>query len=209
MKKQISITRTIMQILLYTVLLLGIYQVGSAQNKVALSVQVDPKITAVGDDAHGIPSGLTNILVKSRWQGKQQEWGYMHVAPTFEYATLNPDLPAYKRYAVEVGYTFNQFFDNWKPLDLWLFEINPSNFEVGGYIDYGILERGLAKQGLGFGVVLGYEFFDGFKGIATLQYVDRQDFEVLYNIKSQFKHSVQVGFEINILDTDPANWKRF
>jgi hypothetical protein len=195
MKKQISITRTLLQILLYAVLLVGIYQVGSAQTAVSLSVQVDPKITVIGDDAHGIPSGLTNILVKSRWQGNQQEWGYMHVAPSFEYATLNPELPAYKRYAVEVGYTFNQLF--------------LEHLEAGLYIDYGILDRGLAKRGFGAGAVLGYEFFNGFKGIATLQFVDRQDFEILYNIKSSFKHSVQVGFEINILDTDPANWKRF
>ena len=188
-------TRTIVQILLFVAVILATIQVGQAQGVVNVSVQVDPKITINGDSDHDIESGFNNVLIKSRWTGNQQKFGYLYVAPSFEYARLSKDLPEYQRYAVEVGYTLNELF--------------LEDLEMSLYIDYGILKRGLSKQGLGFGGVIGYEVFKGGKILATWQWVDRQDFEILYNIPSEFKYSVQVGFEIVVFgDYRYKNQKR-
>ena len=186
--------RTIKQFILWALLAIGITAAATAQGKPTISIQTDMKITLSGDEPRGIEAGLNNVLIKSRWTGNQQQFGYLHVAPTFEHEKLNPNLPEYTRYAVELGYTLNTLIDN---------------FEAGVYVDYGIIKRGLAKRGAGFGGVLGYKITDNLKAIATLQFVDRQDFELIYNIKSEFKYSVFVGLEYSIGKKKTRNnWRR-
>tara|TARA_R110000772_G_scaffold83493_5_gene176611 strand:- start:1742 stop:2317 length:576 start_codon:yes stop_codon:yes gene_type:complete len=186
--------RTIKQFILWALLVLGITAAATAQGKPTISIQTDWKITLLGDEPRGIDAGLNNVLIKSRWTGNQQQFGYLHIAPSFEYARLNPNLPEYTRYAVELGYTLNTLIEN---------------FEAGVYVDYGIIKRGSAKRGAGFGGVLGYKITDNLKAIATLQYVDRQDFELIYNIKSEFKYSVFVGLEFSIgKNKSRNNWRR-
>ena len=186
--------RTIKQFILWALLVIGITAAATAQGKPTISIQTDMKITLSGDEPRGIEAGLNNVLIKSRWTGNQQQFGYLHVAPSFEYARLNPNLPEYTRYAVELGYTLNTLIQN---------------FEAGVYVDYGIIKRGSAKRGAGFGGVLGYKITDNLKAIATLQFVDRQDQEILYGIKSTFKESFFVGLEFSIgKKKSRNNWRR-
>ena len=152
-------------------------------SQVTIQASIDPKITLFGDEAHNVESGLSNVLLKSRWQGNQKKIGKMHIGPSFEYAQLSKELPEYFRYSVEIGYTFNT-----------LVKI----IEFGLYADYGIIKRGAASQSYGFGFVTGVKITDWIKGIATLQLVDRTDFKHLYGIDSQLKYSGFIGLEINL-----------
>lgn len=187
MKNQISIKRTILQTLVYVILLVGIYQTGQAQGMVTFQGSLDPKITVMGDEAHGIEAGLTNMLLKMRWTGLQKKNGYMYVAPVCEYATLSTSLPAYNRWSAEVGYTFNNFFIE--------------KLELGIYADYGITSRGgFADTSFGFGGVAGFLITPHVKLIGTLQFVQRVDFRWMYNMPAEVKYSVFIGVEINVFN---------
>lgn len=178
-----------------TLLMLMSFNTITAQGSPTVLVQVDGKIMFFGDEEHNIDAGLNNVSIKSRWTGNQAKWGYLYVAPTFEYAKLTTDLPEYYRWSAEVGYTFNRFLED--------------RLEFGVYADYGITKRGLANMSFGFGGTTGYKITKAMKVVATLQFVNRVDFEWIYNMPAEIKYSVFVGLEWTIFANRRTKMTRF
>tara|TARA_R110000850_G_scaffold72024_14_gene158747 strand:- start:1906 stop:2415 length:510 start_codon:yes stop_codon:yes gene_type:complete len=137
-----------------------------SQDKIKLSFYQDAKLATI-DDGHGNEPFTLDFLFKFKMTGKQQEFGYMVISPIFEYAEIEG---VYKRYAVDLGYTFNKLI-----LD---------DFEATASINYGIQER-WSKAFLVFGsdFELGYKITDNISINLLAQFVQRKDLEWAYGIR--------------------------
>ena len=182
MKNQNKVLRGLLQISIWIVLTMNVGFMAYGQSQISFAGMVDGTLLFFGDEEHGMDAGTLNMVIKSKWQGNQGKWGYVHVAPVFEYAQLT--IEEYYRYSGEVGYTFNQF---------WL-----EGLEMGIYVDYGFIDRGLTTFSYGFGGQVAYKITNTIKGVASLQFVDRTDLITIYGMPSEIRYSVHVGVEIAV-----------
>lgn len=135
----------------------------NAQQNLEFSLYQDLKLATMEDDYGNEPYTM-DLVFKFRMNGHQQEYGYMYVAPVFEYAEI---AGLYKRYAVEVGYTFN--------------ELILKDFEASAGINYGIQERyGLNWLVFGLDGEIGYSLTPNLKVKALAQLVERKDLKEFY-----------------------------
>ena len=150
------------------------------QNEIKLSIYQDLKL-AVKKDGKGNEPFTLDLLTKLKLTGNQDKNGYLHVAPMFEYAEIKG---IYKRYAVDIGYSFNQ-------LGVDGLEITPS-------INYGIQER-YSKNFLVFGgdIEASYKIIEGISVSALAQFVERKDLLWLYG-KKPIRFSGFLGLTIKI-----------
>lgn len=128
--------------------------IATAQETVKASIWQDNKFNRV------------NILTKIKLTGHQQSHGFMTASPMFEYAELKGSI--YRRYAVDVGYTFNRLFEE-------RLEFTPS-------INYGIQDR-WKKSWLVFGAdfELSYALTDTLSLSLLAQFVERKDLKWAYD----------------------------
>tara|TARA_B110000285_G_scaffold55796_1_gene63492 strand:+ start:191 stop:745 length:555 start_codon:yes stop_codon:yes gene_type:complete len=167
MKKEITDLADTSRGIRYTIVVILIILLGGliggskvfGQEKVSLNVSVDGRLTLLGDENN---SPLTaNTLVKIEMQGNQQTWGFMHIAPEYEYADLSSGN--YHRYSANVGYTFNKFAIE--------------RLEVGGAMGFGFIihkSHGTFFS-LGAQVDFGYRVTDRLRFVTTMQLVDRTE----------------------------------
>jgi hypothetical protein len=145
------------------VLLVLVFGISNAQQNLEFSLYQDLKLATMEDDYGNEPYTM-DVVFKFRMNGHQQEYGYMYVAPVFEYAEI---AGLYKRYAVEVGYTFN--------------ELILKDFEASAGINYGLQERyGLNWLVFGLDGEIGYSLTPNLKVKALAQMVERKDLKEFY-----------------------------
>ena len=147
-----------------------------AQDNVSVSVFQDVKLATIGDDKRGYDAFTLNTVIRFKMQGNQSEYGYFVVAPEFEYAEL--EVP-YKRWSVNVGYTFNQLI-----LD---------NVEVTPMINYGWIDRGVSTFSGGASLETMYKINDTLKIGILQQLTHRTDLP-----NNKIGYSLMAGLEINL-----------
>ena len=164
-----------------TILVLLIATAAIAQDRITLNVAQDLKFLVVGDD-RGNDAGTADLLIRSEWQGKETNVGYLFVAPEFEYSNLQGG--DYRRYSLNAGYTFIV-------LD-WL--------ELSASAGYGFIDR--VNYGADFspGAQLEavYKISDGFKIYYAWQWVERSD---LYEYGSPTRGSGFIGIKVSLFKT--------
>lgn len=138
----------------------------TAQEKIKVAFYQDVKLATMEDDYGNEPFTL-DLLAKVKLTGNQEKFGYMVIAPMFEYAEIEG---IYKRYAFDVGYTFNKLVIN--------------NLEATGSINYGIQDR-WKKSWLVFGAdaELAYKITDNISFSLLAQFVQRKDLQWAYGTK--------------------------
>jgi hypothetical protein len=153
-----------------------------SQDKVKLSFYQDAKLATMNDD-HGNEAFTLDFLFKFKMTGKQQEFGYMTVSAVFEYAEIKG---LYKRYAADVGYTFNKLIVD--------------NFEATASINYGIQDRyGKSFLVLGSDFELGYKVTDNVTFSLLAQFVERKDVRWLNELEKtpiRFSGFIGITFEL-------------
>lgn len=166
-----------LSLIILTVLALNL---SSAQKNVEFSFYQDLKLATMNDD-HGNEPYTMDVVFKFRMNGNKQKFGYMYVAPYFEYAEI---AGIYKRYAAEVGYTFD--------------ELIVKNFEASGGVNYGIQDRyGKNWLVLGADFELGYRITPNFKVKALAQLVERKDLKAFYgNYKIGFSGFIGLTYAL-------------
>lgn len=168
------------KIALLVIWIISLGAIALAQKNVSVSLYQDLKLATMNDD-HGNEPYTMDIVFKFKMQGNAQKFGYMYVAPYFEYAEIDGN---YKRYAAEVGYVFN--------------ELIVDDFEASGGINYGIQER-YSLNWLVFGAdfELAYKITDRFKVSLLAQFVERKDLQMMYGNK-EIRFSGFIGLTINL-----------
>ena len=152
--------------------------------EIRLAVWQDARL-AITEDATGNYKPFTvDVYAKLKLIGNQSDAGHLVVSPTFEYADLEG---VYKRYAVDVGYCFDQ-----SVID---------GLEVTASINYGILDR-WSKAWLVFGADLesSYEISDGLHLSILGQAVDRKDLLWAYS-NHKIGLSGFIGVQYRIFNT--------
>ena len=131
----------------------------NAQEKVSLNVSVDGRLALLGDDKGNEPLTL-NTLIRFELQGNQQDYGFMFIAPEYEYADL--DGGEYHRYSANVGYTFNRYAIE--------------RLEIGISMGFGYIVRDSRTYlSIGGQVDFGYRLTDRIRTVFNMQFVDRTD----------------------------------
>lgn len=131
-------------------------------------------------DAKYMSEGKLNMLIRFNMQGNQQTYGYMTISPEFEYAELEGE---YFRYAVNIGYTFN--------------ELVLKNSEAGFALGGGFIDRyRKALFSLGGNFFIKYKINDHIKVSILAQAVDRKDLKWLWG-KDIIRFSGFIGLEVN------------
>lgn len=170
----------ILKIIVFVILLLNVTFLLS-QEAVTLNYSMDAKLLFIGDDKGNNP-GTINYNIRSEWQGKQFQHGYLFVAPEFEYADLKGGI--YRRYSTNVGYTFNQWIDK--------VNITPS-------IGYGVIQYNGGYKGFGANLQVSYEITKGIEVFVDAEAVDRKDLWI-YN-DEKIIVSGKFGVKVKILNT--------
>jgi hypothetical protein len=167
MKKEITDLADTSRGIRYTIVVILIILLGGliggskvfGQEKISLNVSVDGRLTLLGDNIGNEPLTL-NTLVRFELQGNQQSYGFMFIAPEYEYADLSSG--EYHRYSANVGYTFNRY-----AID---------RLEVGVSMGFGFIVRDSRTfLSMGFQVDLGYRLTDRLRTMITVQLIDRTD----------------------------------
>lgn len=152
----------------------------NAQRKVSLAVYQDARLMLVGDKDHGYDAGTLNIVTRLKMQGHQLKNGYMVVFPEFEYADLEG---IYKRYSLNVGYTFNQW---------------SQKLEFSAYIGYGFIDRyALCFFSTAASGEVAYKINKKLKLNLMAQFTERKDLAWLYGT-NDIRFSGFIGLEYNI-----------
>lgn len=163
------------------IMVLLTYIGANAQAKVDLQAGQDVRLAIQGADKNNPPAFVFNSIVRVKAEGYQDKYGYFFVMPEFEYADLRDN---YKRYSMNVGYSFNKLF--------------VENFEITAYLGYGIIDRfGHSFNSANLGAELNYSLSDDFKVGFTWQLVDRTELRWRYG-KRDIKNSVFVTFTYTI-----------
>lgn len=154
-----------------------------SQGIIKLTILQDAKLGLIGDNK-GNNAFTTDLLVKFKLTGKQFEYGYLTISPYLEYAEING---IYKRYAVDVGFTFNKLIIK--------------NLEITPSINYGIQDR-YKKSWLVFGsdIEANYKLTDNIGLTALAQFVERKDLLWMYGDK-KIRFSGFIGITMNIFNT--------
>lgn len=180
----IAIARAILVTILVITLCYVANDKAQAQSAIGVEISQDAKLALAGDEKHGLDAGTLNLYVKINMQGKQTDSGYLVVAPSFEYAELQ--IVPYRRWAVNVGYTFNQ--------------LTIKNLEMGTSLSYGFIDRGLTNFSWGLDFYTKWKLCDRAKIVATVQNIQRSDLGLLYGTPAidSIRSSGFVGIEINL-----------
>lgn len=173
--------KTILIIAIVVVLLLNVMSL-FAQENVTINISQDARLALVGDNRGNEPF-TPNLSFRSEWQGKQQKWGYMVVAPEFEYADLQGGI--YRRYSANVGYTFNK----------WV-----KNIDFTSTLGYGLIDYNGGFRSFGSNFQISFTIFNGFKFFIDTEIVDRKDLTI-YGDKTLGERLIvsgKAGFKINL-----------
>ena len=172
MKKEITDLADTSKGIRYTIVAILIILLGGliggskvfGQEKISFNASFDGRLTLLGDDKGNEPLTL-NTLIRFELQGNQQGYGFMFLAPEYEYADLSGG--EYHRYSVNMGYTFNRFIVD--------------RLEVGGSMGFGFIVRDSRTYlSMGFQADLGYRLTDRLRTMITVQFIDRTDVPRLY-----------------------------
>ena len=163
---------------------------GSAQEKIGISVYQDAKFLVLGDEERGYKKATINIVARLKMQGKQQDYGYMVVFPEFEYADIKG---IYKRYSLNVGYTFNNLM-----LD---------HLEASTSIGFGFIDR-YSKNFTNYSVnaELSYLITPDLKLALMFQLTQRKDLGWLWD-ETVMKPSGFIGLEANVFKIKKRDFK--
>lgn len=164
---------TIVVMLLFT----GAVNAQKQLNSIDFSLYQDAKLLITGDNL-GNDAGTLNLLARVELKGYQKKGYYFSVFPEFEIAALKD---RYIRYSINMGWTFNQWFQNWE-----------YNVSVG----YGIIDR-FTKAFFSSGGSMSISYGKNLKVSLLLQATDRTDLKYAYNTDG-FKFSGFVGLKYNI-----------
>lgn len=183
------------------------------QERITLNGSIDTGLLFLGDDKGNAP-GTIDYNIRSEWQGKQKYgrfWfintsGYMFIAPEFEYANLEGGI--YRRYSANVGYTFNEFFKNTKPISFYanngrLFTFDPSKLNFSASLGYGVIDYNGGYRGFGTNFQIAYELTPGIWFYVDAEFVDRKDLEI-YG-ESEIRFSGKAGVKVQIANTKIDN----
>lgn len=164
---------------LILILLIGISTYG--QNHVTLNVSQDAKLLFAGDEER-YDAGTLDLTFRSEWQGNQQNNGYMFIAPEFEYAILKEP---YKRYSVNVGYTFNKWIDK---------------VDFTSSLGYGIIHHYKGYTGFSANFQISHEILKGLKVFIDLELIDRKDLTIWKEIDfiERVKISGKFGVKVDL-----------
>ena len=149
--------RLLIAVILFIALSLALIQFSHSQNGVYLSVSQDVKHATYDEDAFRL-----NLLGRVKLEGFQQKYGYILVAPSFEYADLK-EAP-FTRFSFDVGYVFNKLFIK--------------NLEVSGTAGWGFIQRGDSFSYASWSFVgdIGYVIVENrFKIVLEGQFTERSD----------------------------------
>ena len=167
MKKSIQLLALLLSITVY------------AQQKVSLSVHQDVRLLITGDKI-GNDHLTLNLLTRVKLQGKQDVIGYAVVAPSFEIANIEEN---YKRYSVDLGYTFNEW---------------SRKLESSIYVGFGFIDRwGKNYFSFNSNAELSYKLNDNIKVSALAQFTERKDLKYRYN-DTVVRMSGFIGIELNL-----------
>jgi len=156
-----------------------------AQEEIRLAVWQDARLAVSKDKTETLSPFTLDVLAKLKLTGKQTDAGYLVISPMFEYADLDG---IYKRYAVDLGFTFNQSL-------LWGLEVTPS-------INYGIQDRwGKAFLVFGADLEVSIEITDGLRVSALGQLVERKDLDWAYGGNKHYQASGFIGLQYRIFNT--------
>lgn len=162
-----------------TILLLLFALSLNAQRNVSLAIYQDVKLLTIGDGYY--ETGTINLIARIKMQGHQQKYGYMIVYPEFEYAQIEGN---YKRYSLNVGYTFNKLF---------LRNVETSLQGGYGWIDrYDRTTFSASANG-----EIAYNISDKIKINLLAQFTHRTDLKLLYN-DNVIRFSGFLGLEYNL-----------
>lgn len=147
------------QIIIILLLVLGTSSIHS-QERVGISLHQDARLLVLGDKDHNIDAGTIDIVVSLKMQGNQQQYGYLTIYPSFEYAELSDST--YKRWSANIGYTFNKLIVD--------------NFEILIAGGYGWIDRwSVNMSSFGADAILNYKLTNNIKLSLMSQLTDRRD----------------------------------
>jgi len=139
----------------------------AAQQKVDAQIGQDFRLAVRGADKQNPSAFVLNSLVRIKAEAYQDKYGYAFVMPEFEYADL---LDNYKRYSLNVGYSFNKLFLN--------------NLEITSYVGYGIIGRfGKSFNSFNLGGEINYNITEDLKAGVNLQLTERKELKWRYGDK--------------------------
>lgn len=180
----------IIKVAVITFLLLNVWGL-CAQEQFSVNITQDAKLLFAGDEKGNAP-GTINLTIRSEWRGKQQAWGFMFVAPEFEYADLNGGI--YRRYSANVGYTFQ--------LDRVFATDALKNVQATSSIGIGTIDYNGGYYSLGSNFQLGYQLTNFLVLFVDLELVDRKDLQYYETEKLKFGETLRAsgkfGLKINI-----------
>lgn len=173
----------------HLILVLAIALSFSSSAQISVNLTQDAKLLFAGDDKGNEPLTI-DLALRVELRGYQRKFGYMFVAPEAELAELEGGT--YKRYSVNVGYTFNRFFEGQRRLE---------NLTATASVGYGIIDYNGGYTGFGTNWQLGYEVTKRFEVFLDLEGVDRKDLQI-YNrnrkltLTERVRVSGKFGFKI-------------
>lgn len=151
----------------------------TAQENISLSIHQDARLLILGDDIGNNP-GTLNLLTRLKLNGKQDRLGYATITTVFEIANIEGN---YKRYSAEVGYTFNEW---------------SNNFEASLYVGWGWIDRwGKSYFSGNANAELSYKISNTLKVSLLAQFTERKDLKYRYN-DSVIRMSGFIGTTINL-----------
>ena len=152
-----------------------------SQKNISIQSVQDIRLATIGDNRGNNPF-TPNVLTTFKMNGLQNEFGYVVVGISYEFASLKDDM--YKRFSVSAGYIWNKLIVD--------------DFEVGIFLNYGGISRWEVAF-LSFGIIneINYKLNDNFKLVLLNQLSQRSDLKYRYNT-DEFKFSVFLGIEINL-----------
>lgn len=160
------------------IVLLLVCACGFSQEKINVSVYQDARLLLLGDDKGN--SALTpNVLFRLEMQGKQMKGYYFVMFPEFEYAEIDG---VYRRYSVNIGWTFNDLFF--------------SDFEVGATLGYGFINR-WSGAFFSSGGSLSVSYGKRLKAGVLLQVTERKDLDFAYG-NNAYRFSGFIGVKYDL-----------
>lgn len=129
----------------------------NAQENIAIGVYQDLKL-ATSNDNHGNTAPTLDLRVDVSLQGKQFDWYYFEVRPSFEYADLYGGK--YVSWQVSGGWVFNKLIID--------------NLEIGGYLTTGVIHR-FGEGFLTYGLTGDISYGKNLKISLLGQYINRPD----------------------------------